>query len=396
MPCTLTTRIDARTFAKQHLLDEQCQRNGRIKHLYIKPANKFAFSALFDIFLTLKKVNIFVFSSLNRNFALILQHVIITTTMITSTEFFEKKNLVDYLRKVPFNVTPCSLYSAPALYDEMMKDYHCKCCYDIDVYRHFLDKGKHTEDEMEMLARALHDFAIGKWLDDFLDQYDPKQVVGVMGGHSMLRNTPTYRSIVLLSKELTEKGSLMVTGGGPGVMEATHLGAWMAGRTIEEVDEALSILAKAPGFKDEGWLQTAFEVIKRFPQEKYHSLGIPTWLYGHEPSAAFATDIAKYFDNSIREDTILTVAFGGIVFTPGSAGTMQEVFQEAVQNHYLSFGYASPMVFLGRKFWTEEIPVYPFLEKMMEEGKYKNLRLFLTDSEHEVVEELLKFRNEEA
>ena len=316
--------------------------------------------------------------------------------MITSTEFFEKKNLVDYLRKVPFNVTPCSLYSAPALYDEMMKDYHCKCCYDIDVYRHFLDKGKHTEDEMEMLARALHDFAIGKWLDDFLDQYDPKQVVGVMGGHSMLRNTPTYRSIVLLSKELTEKGSLMVTGGGPGVMEATHLGAWMAGRTIEEVDEALSILTKAPGFKDEGWLQTAFEVIKRFPQEKYHSLGIPTWLYGHEPSAAFATDIAKYFDNSIREDTILTVAFGGIVFTPGSAGTMQEVFQEAVQNHYLSFGYASPMVFLGRKFWTEEIPVYPFLEKMMEEGKYKNLRLFLTDSEHEVVEELLKFRNEEA
>ena len=54
------------------------------------------------------------------------------------------------------------------------------------------------------------------------------------------------------------------------------------------------------------------------------------------------------------------------------------------------------MVFLGQKFWSEEIPVYPFLEKMMEEGKYKNLRLFLTDSEHEVVEELLKFRNEEA
>jgi len=75
MPSTLTTRIEARTFAKQHLLDEQCQRNGSIKHLYIKPANKFAFSALFDIFLTLKKVNIFVFSSLNRNFTLILQQI---------------------------------------------------------------------------------------------------------------------------------------------------------------------------------------------------------------------------------------------------------------------------------------------------------------------------------
>lgn len=301
---------------------------------------------------------------------------------------------MDYLREVPFNVTPPGLYCAPSLYGEMMKDCQCKYCYDMEVYQHFLSKGKHTDDEMEMLARALHDFAIGHYLDEFLNGYDPRQVVGVMGGHGVLRTSAEYRQVVELSKELTERDTLMVTGGGPGVMEATHLGAWMAGRPMAEVDEALKILSEAPGFKDEGWLQTAFEVIRRYPQERYHSLGIPTWLYGHEPSAAFATDIAKYFDNSIRENTILTVAFGGIVFTPGSAGTMQEVFQEAVQNHYLSFGYASPMVFLGRKFWTEDIPVYPFLEQMMQEGRYKNLQLKLTDSSHEVVEELLKFRSE--
>lgn len=314
--------------------------------------------------------------------------------MISNAEFFAQRNLVDYLREVPFNVTPPGLYCAPSLYGEMMKDCQCKCCYDMEVYQHFLSKGKHTDDEMEMLARALHDFAIGHYLDEFLNGYDPRQVVGVMGGHGVLRTSDEYRQVVELSKELTERDTLMVTGGGPGVMEATHLGAWMAGRPMAEVDEALKILSEAPGFKDEGWLQTAFEVIRRYPQERYHSLGIPTWLYGHEPSAAFATDIAKYFDNSIRENTILTVAFGGIVFTPGSAGTMQEVFQEAVQNHYLSFGYASPMVFLGRKFWTEDIPVYPFLEQMMQEGRYKNLQLKLTDSSHEVVEELLSFRSE--
>lgn len=314
--------------------------------------------------------------------------------MISNAEFFAQRNLVDYLREVPFNVTPPGLYCAPSLYGEMMKDCQCNCCYDMEVYQHFLSKGKHTDDEMEMLARALHDFAIGHYLDEFLNGYDPRQVVGVMGGHGVLRTSAEYRQVVELSKELTERDTLMVTGGGPGVMEATHLGAWMAGRPMAEVDEALKILSEAPGFKDEGWLQTAFEVIRRYPQERYHSLGIPTWLYGHEPSAAFATDIAKYFDNSIRENTILTVAFGGIVFTPGSAGTMQEVFQEAVQNHYLSFGYASPMVFLGRKFWTEDIPVYPFLEQMMQEGRYKNLQLKLTDSSHEVVEELLRFRSE--
>ena len=87
------------------------------------------------------------------------------------------------------------------------------------------------------------------------------------------------------------------------------------------------------------------QVRERFPQDRYESVGIPTWLYGHEPATPLATRITKYFDNSIREDGILTLAKGGIIYTPGSAGTLQEIFQDAVQNHYLSFGYASPMVF---------------------------------------------------
>ena len=107
------------------------------------------------------------------------------------------------------------------------------------------------------------------------------------------------------------------------------------------------------------------------------SLGIPTWLYGHEPSTPFATHIAKFFENSLREDNILTLAFGGTIYAPGSAGTLQEIFQEAVQNHYLSFGFSSPMIFLGKQFWTEEIPVYPLVEQLMETGKYKNLLLTL-------------------
>ena len=176
-------------------------------------------------------------------------------------------------------------------------------------------------------------------------------------------------------------------------MEATHLGAWMAGRTPEEVDDALTILAQSPGFNDNGWLSTAFEVIDRYPQATYQSLGIPTWLYGHEPATPFATHIAKFFDNSIREDSIVTVAYGGIIYTPGSAGTLQEIFQEAVQNHYLSFGYASPMIFLGRKFWDEEVPVYPFIEHMVNTGKYKNLILTLTDEANDVIQALLQFRN---
>jgi hypothetical protein len=134
--------------------------------------------------------------------------------------------------------------------------------------------------------------------------------------------------------------------------------------------------------------------MQKYPQQKYVSLGIPTWLYGHEPSTPFATHIAKFFENSIREDSILTLAFGGIVYTPGSAGTMQEIFQDAVQNHYLSFGFSSPMIFLGSRFWTEEMPVYPLLESLEERGKYKNLRLGLTDDIGVVVEVLERFSME--
>jgi predicted Rossmann-fold nucleotide-binding protein len=167
----------------------------------------------------------------------------------------------------------------------------------------------------------------------------------------------------------------------------------MAGRTEAETDDALAILKKAPSFKAKLWLDTALQVMEKYPQEQTVSLGVPTWLYGHEPATPFATHIAKFFDNSIREDSILTIAKGGIIYSPGSAGTMQEIFQEAVQNHYLSFGYASPMIFLNRKYWTEEMPVYRLMEHLVKTGKYKNLLMSLTDSTDEIVKTILEFRN---
>lgn len=177
-------------------------------------------------------------------------------------------------------------------------------------------------------------------------------------------------------------------------MEAAHLGAWMAGYSAVELDDALQMLEVAPSFRDKGWLSSAFKVIDKYPQDQFISLGIPTWVYGHEPSTPFATHIAKFFENSLREDNILTLAFGGIVYAPGSAGTLQEIFQEAVQDHYLSYGFASPMIFLGEHFWTEEIPVYPLLDHLMKTGRYKNLLLSLTDDVDTIVDTLTSFKDE--
>lgn len=286
---------------------------------------------------------------------------------------------------------PSHLYSPEELYEgfdpEKPKSY--EKCYDGRVYRHYLKKGKYRTDVKETLARTLHDHSISDCLQDYLSRFDEHKLVGVMGGHQLSRLDQAYYQVVVFSKRLTEAGFLMISGGGPGAMEATHLGAWMAGRSDEELQEALSIMSVAPLYTDPLWLSTAFEVRGRFPNLGYESLGVPTWLYGHEPSTPLATHIAKYFDNSIREDGILTIASGGIIYTPGSAGTLQEIFQEAVQNHYLTFGYASPMIFMGKQFWTEEVPAWPFIMTLVEKGRYKNLILCLTDDAEEAERVLL-------
>jgi len=295
---------------------------------------------------------------------------------------------------LPFRVFRSGLYNAASLYDgyRIGDPDSYKDCFDSKVYEHYLEAGKQTGDIKETLARILHDHSMNDGVDDFLRSFEEKSIVGIMGGHGLSRCDESYRKVVLISKKLTEGGSLMISGGGPGAMEATHLGAWMAGRSEADVEEALQILATAPSYKDRLWLDTAFQVMERFPEARYVSLGVPTWLYGHEPATPFATHIAKYFDNSTREDSILTISKGGVIYSPGSAGTMQEIFQDAVQNHYLSFGYASPMVFLGNEYWTEEMPVYRLMQYLIDKGKYNNLLLSITDSVDEIVRIIENFR----
>ena len=317
--------------------------------------------------------------------------------MISNSRFLQTEGMAEWLTTVPYDVTRRTLYNAADLYEGYEPSANAEAdrasfaqCYDSRVYQHYMAMGKNAKNVNESLARTLHDHGIHTAFDAFFDEHDSRRCVGVMGGHALLRSDPMFTRIVMLSKRLTEQGFCMLSGGGPGAMEATHMGAWLAGRTTQEVHEALGWLAaEAASFKDERWLSSALEVMRRYPQKKYVSLGIPTWLYGHEPSTPFATHIAKFFENSIREDSILTLAFGGIIYTPGSAGTMQEVFQDAVQNHYLSFGFSSPMVFLDRHFWTEEMPIYTLLEQLMETGKYRNLLLTLTDDDDEA-ERVLK------
>ncbi|HEY0094459.1 MAG TPA: hypothetical protein VGB96_09055, partial [Archangium sp.] len=226
----------------------------------------------------------------------------------------------------------------------------------------------------------------------------PRKVVAIMGGHSMLRGQPDYRAVAELARELARLGFFLVSGGGPGAMEATHLGARFARRSEAELGAALEVLARAPSYKDRDWLSRAFEVRAAWPLKDEDipfcaSMGIPTWHYGHEPPNPFATHIAKYFANSVREEGLLTIAKGGVIYSPGSAGTIQEVFQDACQNHYNTVGVVSPMIFLGQEFWTRTRPVYPLLEHLARGQDYARY-LLLTDSRERILQALVDFDRE--
>lgn len=294
---------------------------------------------------------------------------------------------------VPYNTFIPTLYTREMLYDAFVPGEPDTFASTLDqqIYHHYLSTGKEAFNIKETLARRLHDHSITDALNDFLAHYDERKIVAIMGGHSILRSNKSFLEVARISKQLTEMGYLMLSGGGPGAMEATHVGAWFGGRNDEELTEAWQILSQAPEYSHPLWLDKAYDVLLKYPTSPYESIGIPTWFYGHEPATPFATRIAKYFENSIREEGLLAVAKGGVIFTPGNAGTIQEIFQEANQNHYLTFEISSPMVFYNVEYWTQNRPIYPLLKKMSDEEKYKNLILSVCDTQDEVIAEIVKF-----
>lgn len=292
----------------------------------------------------------------------------------------------------PFPAHRARLYSPPELFEGFVPDKgeygNYKECYDYLVYKHYVDTGKHLADIDVTLARSLHDHSMTDARDEFVAG---RRMVAIMGGHDLLRSDSTYQQVASLARELTQAGYTLASGGGPGAMEATHFGAYFSGFEDQQFVEALADLGQRRGiedqakeYKDRDWLQRAYRVRQKYPLNAgqtvaSESLAIPTWFYGHEPPAPFATHIAKYFANSIREDGLLQIANYGIIFAPGNAGTVQEIFQDAAQNYYKTFGHVSPMILWGREYWTKNRPAWELLQALAKtpgrEAMHRNVHL---------------------
>ncbi|MFJ2560928.1 MULTISPECIES: LOG family protein [unclassified Streptomyces] len=289
---------------------------------------------------------------------------------------------------LPFDPYRGFLYSPEQLF-EGLADGGYEATPDALAYAWF-QRTKADGDIFASMLRSVHDDAVSDALDELVVG---ARVVGVMGGHAMARGTDAYAGAARLGRSLTRTGLTVATGGGPGAMEAANLGAYAASHPDEMLDKALEVLAEAPSFVPSvsAWAQAAFEVRARWPKGD-GSIGIPTWFYGHEPPNAFAGHIAKYFANATREDGLLARSNAGVVFLPGAAGTVQEIFDNATPNYYQSRGEPTPMVLVDRAHWTERLPTWPLLQALAKERPME-ARIALVDSVDEAPAALARLSN---
>jgi predicted Rossmann-fold nucleotide-binding protein len=213
--------------------------------------------------------------------------------------------------------------------------------------------------------------------------------VGILGGHGESRGSKNYNAVAQIAYALSQQDFTILTGGGPGAMEAAHLGARYAPLGDAAFAAALARISHDPKLarfpfphgtdlvkdgafvadamaKLHAWMSPAMELALESDDKAGVSIGIPTWLYGHEPATPFATEHAKYFENSIREEGLLTLAIYGAIYAPGSSGTLQEIFEDANQNFYGPPNEGmSPMVFLDiDEYWSEQLPVIAILRSL--------------------------------
>ena len=209
-----------------------------------------------------------------------------------------------------------------------------------------------------------------------------RRPVGVMGGHSIGRADAAYADVARLAREITRRGYLIVTGGGPGIMEAGHFGAYFGHAPAAQFEAALEALGRSDpnippaiprtkrmlnpdgslsdavdlGFlgRLNNWFRAAVKVKKSLKGKKGTSVAIPTWSFGHELTQPFATRYAAFFLDSLRETALVHESRAGIVYARGSGGTVREIFEDAEENFYAETpGELTPMIFFDREgFWS--------------------------------------------
>jgi uncharacterized protein (TIGR00730 family) len=139
-----------------------------------------------------------------------------------------------------------------------------------------------------------------------------RPAVSIFGSARVLEGTPTYESARATGRAFAEAGFAVVTGGGPGVMEAANRGC-----------------------KEAGGLSVGFNI--ELPREQ----GLNAYC-----------DIGLTFDHFYARKVMFVKAAEGFVIFPGGFGTQDELWEALTLIQTGKIGNF-PVVLVGSDYWDE-------------------------------------------
>lgn len=195
-------------------------------------------------------------------------------------------------------------------------------------------------------------WAIFKIMGEFVNGFEKMSVIGpcvsIFGSARVRPGNPYYDLAVQISKRIAEAGYGIITGGGPGIMEAGNKGASLAGGT---------------------------------------SVGLNIDLPFEQHDNPFIDDDKSLdFDYFFVRKVMFVKYSQGFVVMPGGFGTLDELFEAItlIQTHKI---HTFPIILVGTDFWKGLIDW--IRNTMLEAGNIsaKDLDLIkIVDTEDEVVE----------
>jgi predicted Rossmann-fold nucleotide-binding protein len=276
-----------------------------------------------------------------------------------------------------------------------------KCLYEDELHTKNLSRTKNQIEffKKKKLKECLHDYWLEVDLKKYFDSFDGASsippnhkcpgIIGIMGGHAVPRDSELYFEVAKMARALTREKYFIVTGGGGGIMEAANLGAWLAPLDDSALPDAIKsmILPKCTLNQDNLLFETSWKLRQKtlslYKKEERRSLALAMWHYTNEKTNTFATDIAKFFNNALREEILIRICCQGIIFFEGSLGTIEEIFIATLQNHHYTSEKKRPIVLVNKEYWNptpngngdypaKTKPVWPLLLTLAQQAHFEN------------------------
>jgi uncharacterized protein (TIGR00730 family) len=212
-----------------------------------------------------------------------------------------------------------------------------------DWEREFLATSRTPEREKQRLDRIVHEFSTG-----FECLYRLGPAVTVFGSARFHEGSENYRLGVEVGRELARAGFAVITGGGPGIMEAANRGA-----------------------KEAGGVSIGCNIV------------LP-----HEQKPNPYVDEVVSFNYFFARKVMLVKYSCAFVCMPGGFGTLDEMFEAAtlIQCHKIG---PFPLILIGTAFWQNLVEL---MYDMLREGAISAEDTgfgFVTDSPAQAVEMIL-------